>query len=765
MSNLQTSVLPPLDSPESQRRRRWRMFKDRAASYGVAIGGLSVVIAIVLIFFYLMYVVLPLFSSASVERVAEYEMPGEGGASLYLAMEEQAEIGFRLTKTGNAHFFNTHNGELIDDIALEIPPGGEISSFAAGEQEATRLALGFTNGSALVIRHIYKVTYPNDKRLITPAIVYPLGEEPLEIDESAEALIHVAFQESEEEATLVAQTQDGRLLLTHFAKEESFTDDPPELERQQVVLDSPETEVLKLLLDKEQRNLYIVTIDGGLIHVDVSDKEDPQQVQKLHLVDAGLQITSVQFLTGDISLLVGDSSGRVVQWFSVRDERGNEVLTPIRDFSLQSRSATNSENKSAISGIASEHSRKGFVAADKRGRLAIYHTTAEHLLFDEQASDVAIGKVAVAPRANAILAEDIEGRLSFWQVDNEHPEISWTSLWGKVWYESYEEPVYSWQSSSASNDFEPKLSITPLVYGTIKAAFYAMLLAMPLAIMGAIYTAYFMAPRMRRIVKPSIETMEALPTVILGFLAGLWLAPLMEANLPGIFSLLIIVPVGVLAFAFVWHHLPSRIRHCVPEGWDAALLLPVILLLGAFSFGLSEPLEALLFGGDMRAWLQSELGVGFDQRNALVVGLAMGFAVIPTIFSITEDAVFSVPKHLSDGSLALGATPWQTLVFVVILTASPGIFSAVMIGMGRAVGETMIVLMATGNTPVMDFSIFQGMRTLSANIAVEMPEAEVDSTHYRVLFLAALVLFGFTFVFNTLAEIVRQRLRLKYSSL
>jgi phosphate transport system permease protein len=102
---------------------------------------------------------------------------------------------------------------------------------------------------------------------------------------------------------------------------------------------------------------------------------------------------------------------------------------------------------------------------------------------------------------------------------------------------------------------------------------------------------------------------------------------------------------------------------------------------------------------------------------------------------------------------------------VVILTASPGIFSAVMIGMGRAVGETMIVLMATGNTPVMDFSIFQGMRSLSANIAVEMPESEVASTHYRILFLAALVLFMFTFVFNTLAEIVRQRLRRKYSNL
>lgn len=101
----------------------------------------------------------------------------------------------------------------------------------------------------------------------------------------------------------------------------------------------------------------------------------------------------------------------------------------------------------------------------------------------------------------------------------------------------------------------------------------------------------------------------------------------------------------------------------------------------------------------------------------------------------------------------------------MILTASPGIFSAVMMGLGRAVGETMIVLMATGNTPIMDFSMFQGLRTLAANIAVEMPESEVGSSHYRVLFLAAFVLFVFTFMFNTLAEFIRQRLREKYSSL
>ena len=358
-----------------------------------------------------------------------------------------------------------------------------------------------------------------------------------------------------------------------------------------------------------------------------------------------------------------------------------------------------------------------------------------------------------------------DGQLQKLIIDNPHPEISWSSLWGKVWYESYPEPDYVWQSTSANTDFEPKLSLSPLAFGTLKAAFYAMLLAAPLAIAAAIYTAYFMAPRMRTKVKPVIELMEALPTVILGFFAGLFLAPFLENHLPGIFSLLLLTPVGILLFGYVWTRLPEAIRHRVPEGWEAALLIPVVIAVGWFSIGISGHLENWLFDGNMRLWLTNELGIPFDQRNALVVGLAMGFAVIPNIYSIAEDAVFSVPRGLTLGSLALGATPWQTMTRVVILTASPGIFSALMIGMGRAVGETMIVLMATGNTPIMDMNIFEGMRTLAANVAVEMPESEVGGSHYRVLFLSAFVLLTFTFVMNTLAELIRQRLRNKYASL
>ncbi|HVR75805.1 MAG TPA: ABC transporter permease subunit, partial [Planctomycetota bacterium] len=151
----------------------------------------------------------------------------------------------------------------------------------------------------------------------------------------------------------------------------------------------------------------------------------------------------------------------------------------------------------------------------------------------------------------------------------------------------------------------------------------------------------------------------------------------------------------------------------------------------------------------------------YVQRNTLIVGFVMGFAVIPIIYTIAEDALSSVPEHLRGAALGCGATPWQAAVRVILPTAASGIFSAVMIGLGRAVGETMIVVMAAGNTPIMDVNPFNGLRALSATIAVELPEAVKDGTLYRMLFLAALTLFLITFVVNTAAELVRMRFRKK----
>jgi phosphate transport system permease protein len=294
----------------------------------------------------------------------------------------------------------------------------------------------------------------------------------------------------------------------------------------------------------------------------------------------------------------------------------------------------------------------------------------------------------------------------------------------------------------------------PLALGTLKAALFAMLFATPLAIMSALYTAYFMTPKLRGKVKPTIEIMAALPTVILGFLAGLWLAPFIEKYLSAVFAILLLLPFLMLVAAYLWRFAPRSWRERFGLGWEVLLLIPVIIGFIWLCVSLSPAVDQLFFNGSLRQWF-TDNGITYDQRNALVVGIAMGFAVIPNIFSIAEDAVFNVPRHLTQGSLALGATPWQTMMGVVLPTASPGIFAAVMVGFGRAVGETMIV----------HFNLFEGMRTLSANIAVELPETAVGSTHFRVLFLAALVLFVFTFVFNTLAEVIRQRLRQRFSNL
>ena len=507
-----------------------------------------------------------------------------------------------------------------------------------------------------------------------------------------------------------------------------------------------------MLVEPGQRHLLVVGANGELGFYDLGGDAPT----RIGAYSAGGPVLDARFLAGGISTIVTRRDGLVEQWFPARDKQDKPYLAHVRDFGPDLAKPTV---------VATEERRRGFVVADATGTVAMYYATSHSLLARKKLFPGAVTAMAFNSRANTLVGAGADGTLYPVLVRNDHPEVSFSALWGKVWYESYQAPGYIWQSSSASGDFEPKFSLMPLAFGTIKGAFFAMLFAIPMAIASAIFVAYFMSPELRQVVKPTVELLAALPSVILGFLAGLWLAPFIEANLPGTFLLLVLLPASIPVFGFAWSRLPERIRHRVPAGWEAALLIPVVLFMVWLSFAIGTPIELVLFHGTTQSWMDRVLGIHYQQRNALVVGIAMGVAVIPVIFSIAEDALFSVPKHLSMGSLALGASTWQTLVRVVLPTASPGIFSAVMIGLGRAVGETMIVLMATGNTPVMDFSLFDGMRTLSANVAVEMPESEVGSTHFRLLFLSGLVLFVFTFFFNTLAELVRARLRKKYSSI
>lgn len=738
------------------RLRRWRGFKDGFARVGVATAGVGVIGALALIFVYLFSEVAPLLEGASIDPITEYGVPGGDSATELLRMERYDTIALRAARDGTITFFRLEDGDILERQVVNGVSEDTVTSFAWGEEPRGLLTYGLDDGRLALARYRYEQRFANNVRQLEPQLLYPMAEAPIELDPAGQPLVAVAAQQYRDDIAVAGATADGRLLLTRLQASENLMTGETEVRRQDVELPRPPGTVERLFIGNRHSNLYAFDSDGLVHYYNIQRPTDASIWESVRVVPEGESVTAADFLLGTVSLIVGASDGSVVQWMPVRDEDNRYHLRRVRDFQ---------SHGGAVRSVTPEYGRRGFITRDADGELAIHYATSSQTVLHTRRpvfeDDVLVG---LSPANQRLMVMD-DDSVSVFRLRNRHPEISFSALWQKVWYEGRSGPDYVWQASSGSNEFEAKFSLMPLTLGTIKAAFYAMLFAMPLAVLGAIYSAYFMTPRLRNVVKPSIEIMEALPTVILGFLAGLWFAPFAENNLPAIFSILLLMPVAFLAFAWAWSRLPRGIRmRLVPEGWEMLALVPVALLVGWACVSASPFVEIWLFDGSMRQWL-TDVGITYDQRNALVVGVAMGFAVIPTIFSIAEDAIFNVPKHLTQGSLALGATPWQTMMRVVLLTASPGIFSAIMIGFGRAVGETMIVLMATGNSPIMNFNIFEGMRTLSANVAVELPETAVGSSHYRVLFLAAVVLFIMTFFANTIAEIVRQRLRRRYSNL
>lgn len=266
-----------------------------------------------------------------------------------------------------------------------------------------------------------------------------------------------------------------------------------------------------------------------------------------------------------------------------------------------------------------------------------------------------------------------------------HEEVTLAKMWFAQHWPGYDGPDHIWQPVSEI----PKYAVWPLVVGTIKVTVVSMVVAVPLAVGAAIFISQYASRRVREVVKPAIEFLAGIPSVVLGF-----------------FALIV-----------------------------------------------------------MASWMQSVFG--FDSRlNAVVAGVALSFAVIPVIFTVCEEALGAVPRSYVEASVALGAARWQTVTKVVLPAAAPGIAASVALGMGRAFGETMIVLMASGNAAILSANPAESVRTLSATIAAELAEVVFGGAHYTVLFALAVLLFFVTFGINLLGDqtITRMKRRMGVSS-
>lgn len=733
--------------------------RDRYARWFITAGGLMIIISVLTILLMIFKVTIPLFVQPTVEQQTAIPLPNNMEAEdvLVIGAGEYMENAFLIDRSGQFTLINLKTGEVDEQKVLgtELEARGALKHVDAFG--STGYSLLWESGALSLISISFRPVFEDGIRTIEHRLEesYQFPAPPAEWGQTLSALGRMT---SNGHFTSVRLMDNATLRISQNIEEEDFLGDITEESYESLIDEQLPGTISAMALSESGEVLYAGTHNGYLLKWKLDDPGNPRRVESLQAFPDSRTITAMTMVLGDITLAVGDDHGRLTTWFPVpeKEDLALRRLHMIRELE---------PHDSAITAIYASRRNKTIMSLDRSGSAKFDHVTSERHLYTLTGKNP-LKNARLNLRSNGIVAVDDNNMLRTWDFDNPHPEISMKTLFGKVWYENYPEPVYAWQSSSASTDFEPKFSLMPLIFGTLKGTVYAMFFAVPLSILGALYASQFMNPRMRRLIKPTVEIMAAVPSVVIGFLAALWLAPIVRDFFVTMLIFFTVMPVVIVALIYILKLYAEKRGGRLPgNGVEYIVAAPLLIAGFLISAQLGPLVEHWLFAGDIAQWFWDTFNIRYDQRNSIIISFALGFAVIPIIFTITDDALVNVPRSLVAGSLALGASRWQTAWRVVLPSASPGIFAAVMIGFGRAIGETMIVLMATGNTPIMDWGAFNGMRTLSANIAVEIPEAPVDGTLYRILFLTAVLLFIATFCVNTLAEIVRIRLRKKYASL
>jgi phosphate transport system permease protein len=833
-------------------KTRWTVrAADRISAACITVGGIGTILAVTGVMVFLVSVVVPLFRSGDATPAGESTaLPAR---VRHLGIDEYRVTGWAFTDDGRLHTFRLATGDTLS--TTRIAPAESLAT-SGYDVESGTISVALRDGSIRILRVGFRADFPDASELPARAADLAAGETFIDagavIERTAEGSLRrqrvelaSAAEVPAAAATLVAvdhiATGDGfmvaalcdddSLRVARVERDENdFTGEVIQsLER--MVMPAPGRAVgARVVMAEAGTVVYFIDSEGHAAALDLRGSRGG--VLAAADLEDGHAVTAVSALIGRTTLVVGDDTGRIRAAFrhggAGGDGTGGEIALP-RDFD---------GHGAAVTALAASPRDRLFIAGYADGRVRIFQATSGKRVIDVSPADGArVDAVAFAPKTNGFVAS-AGGRLLQYDLDVRHPEVTLRSIFTPVWYESYPAPAHVWQSSSGTDDFEAKLGLWPLVFGTLKATFYSMLFGVPLALLAAIYTSEFVSPSARPRLKTLVESMASLPSVVLGFLAALVFAPFVQRTVPAVMVGFVTIPALLLAVAYAWQTLPPHTSRRLSR-WRLPIALATLPVSVAIASGLGSWAERALFAGDLMAWLDGGAGSGFGgwvllllpgsaavvifgmgratgnrireaalrssrarvawldfarfaagavltlvisvalaglltavnldprgglvstyvQRNALVVGFVMGFAIIPIIYTIAEDALSAVPAHLRAASLGAGATPWQTAIRIVLPTAMSGLFSAIMIGLGRAVGETMIVLMAAGNTPVLEMNAFNGFRTLSANIAVELPEAVRDSTHYRTLFLAALLLFAMTFAVNTVAETIRLRFR------
>ncbi|HES59749.1 MAG TPA: ABC transporter permease subunit [Caldithrix sp.] len=718
---------------------------NKTARIIISFGGYGVIISIIFILLFLMYQSLPLSFSVSIKEMLSFSYDKPDKRIIAIGLDQYQEVYYVLNDKGYVEFYRLSDKVLLLRDSVGLNKDEKILSISKGDYLKDRFAVGTNSGRIIQAEIRMLPEYGKQDRTIVPHFkVKDIYQAEIPTDSIPAHIEELVFRQNDDYDFYVWINHAQELMLR-------ITDDYDEY-RKDLTEFLGESKLTKLEMDYNAEKLIAGTISGELFWFDISDPEEVYLKDNWKVSDS--PVSSLAFLIGSNTIIIGNTDGQVTGYFPTRTLDNVFRFMPVYSFDTHA---------AAVEQIYISPRNRTFLTIDSHGKAHLNYSTTNQTQIEFKPFDNTVQAGAIAPKSDGIILIDSKNQIGHYKLEDEHPEATLQTLFGKVWYEGYEKPEFVWQSTGGSDEFEPKFSLIPLIFGTLKGTLYAMLFSIPLALLAAIYVSQFSPKWLSSVIKPTVEIMAALPSVVIGFLAGLYFSPIFEENLMAIFLVSIVVPVVSLFGIMGWRLVPEVQRMRMPLGWELILTFALFIISVWLSFSLADTIENLFFAGNIKQWLYDAWNINYDQRNSLVVGFALGFAVIPIIFTISEDALSNVPDSLTSASLALGASRWQTVYRVVIPAAAGGIFAAVMLGLGRAIGETMIVLMATGNTPILDLSPFNGFRAMSACIAVEIPEAPVGGTLYRILFLTAFLLFIFTFLINSIAARISDKLRKKYA--
>ena len=752
-----------------QRTNRWSVrFSEVASRMLITLGGIGTIIAVATVCIFLVWVAYPAFLPSKVKEVETAPPPEILEVPLRSGIDEYQLLRWGLYPNGELRVYRVESGKILEKRQLLTAGKVTACSTASWEKEPSgrrqycSLAVGYEDGTVQTVR----IGFAN---------------RPLDTDEEPEQHRGLKVGEVVEfEKSVLTRIADGQMRAEEILVEiddpiKPASKDAIRLIDQSKLPDGPILALLSadgtlrtssivskknLLTGKVTRklsggdmqlppragfglpkylmltgvgdNVLLIWEDGHLVRVDARNIEAPKVAEETELLGAGdLKVTAVQFMIGKTTLLVGDSSGRVRAWFGIKP-----ADAPTPDGIVYAVGHEFPASGSAITSLTTSARNRTMAAGYADGRVRLYYVTSEKFLAEVRTADKPVREVILSPGDDLLVAWSEAGTWHY-SIDLGHPEITPSSILRPVRYEGYEKPEHVWQSSGGDDAVETKFGLWPLIFGTIKATTYALLIGVPLALLAAIYTNAFLHPHTRALVKPTVELMASLPSVVLGFLCAMLLAPFVERLLPAVLSLFLTMPAAFVGGAYLWQLLPEKWTLRL-ERWRflfICLLIPAGLT-GAKLLG--PLLERMLFDGDLLGWLNDRnrpgaanglflillpvsglativlmsrylnpwyrsvvtrlsrlqnaladvgkflaaavfTGVlayalasficsfGYDprgdligtyiQRNALVVGFMMAFAIIPIIFTLAEDALASVPDHLRAGLAGLRSHP------------------------------------------------------------------------------------------------------------